>query len=272
MRLDRAVVERGLARSRSHAQELIAASAVSVDGLIVTKSGAPVTESQTVDLVVDVDHYVSRGAHKLRGALDEFEAHGLKVEGVEALDIGASTGGFTQVLLERGVSGVTAIDVGHGQLATIIAADPRVRSIEGLNVRDMDARSPGAGATLVVGDLSFISLTLALGPLVAVAPNADFVLLIKPQFELERGALDKHGAVTTAADRARAIRRVTSAAHEAGMCIVALTTSILPGPSGNVEYVMWARAAWQASPMAAHTTLDGPELEMRIDALAGGRL
>ena len=272
MRLDRAVHARGLARSRSHAQQLIAAGVVLVDGRVETKPSRDITADAVVTLANQADAYVSRAAHKLAGALAGFVPRGLEVTGRDALDAGASTGGFTQVLLERGAAHVTAIDVGHGQLAAEIREDPRVTAIEGVNVRDLSADSPGAGAQLVVGDLSFISLTLAIPPLVAVAaPDADFVLLIKPQFELSRAALDKHGVVTSPQHRIDAVRRVCDALLAAGLEIVALEPSVLPGPSGNVEFFVWARQTWQARNAAAPPALSPEELDAAIAALHEGR-
>ncbi|HLT67213.1 MAG TPA: TlyA family RNA methyltransferase, partial [Microbacterium sp.] len=186
-RLDAALAARGLARSRSHAATLIADGLVRVDGRPVVKASTPVGDE--AEIVVDGgDHYVSRGAHKLVAALDGF---GISVEGRLALDMGASTGGFTQVLRERGARRVLAVDVGHGQLAERIAADAGVTAVEGFNVRYMtsqnltEATGESESPDLVVGDLSFISLVHVL-PAVAevVASDGDVVLLIKPQFEV----------------------------------------------------------------------------------------
>lgn len=272
MRLDRAVYARGLARSRSHAQQLIAGGVVLVDGQVETKASHPVAADAIVTLADSADGYVSRAAHKLAGAFERFVPRGLEVDGRTALDAGASTGGFTQVLLERGAVHVTAIDVGHGQLAAEISEDPRVTAVEGFNIRDLTPDSPGAGAQLVVGDLSFISLTLAIPPLVAAAaPDADFVLLIKPQFELSRSALDKHGVVTKPERRTEAVRRVCDAILAAGLDVVALEPSVLPGPSGNVEFFVWARRTWQARNAAASPALSPEELDAAIAALHEGR-
>lgn len=272
MRLDRAVHARGLARSRSHAQQLIAACAVVVDGTVQAKPSLEVSDHAHITLATDEGRYVSRAAHKLEGALAEFTPRGLTVSGRSALDAGASTGGFTQVLLEHGAARVTALDVGHGQLAPSIASDPRVVAVEGFNVRDLTHDSPGAGAQLVVGDLSFISLTLVIGPLARTcAPDADLVLLIKPQFERGRAALDKHGVVTSPAERLRAVRLVCDALLSEGLDIVALCPSVLPGPSGNVEFFVWARKAWQARDAAASPALDPQALDAAIAALHEGR-
>lgn len=272
MRLDRAVYARGLARSRSHAQQLIAAGAVLVDGQIASKPSVAIPPDAVVALAAPADGYVSRAAHKLAGALESFIPRGLRVNGRDALDAGASTGGFTQVLLDHGARHVTAIDVGHGQLAQVIRDDPRVTAVEGFNIRDLTADSPGAGAHVVVGDLSFISLTLVIAPLVAAAaPDADFVLLIKPQFELSRAALDKHGVVTKPERRIEAVRRVCDAILAAGLDVIAVEPSVLPGPSGNVEFFVWARQTWQARNAAASPALSLEELDAAIAALHEGR-
>jgi len=271
MRLDRAVHARALARSRSHAQSLIAAGDVLVDGHVETKPSRDVTSAHVIELTSATSHYVSRAAHKLAGALSAFGPE-LQVAGRRALDAGASTGGFTQVLLEYGVTQVTAIDVGHGQLAAPVRDDPRVDAIEGMNVRDLTDTSPGAGAQVVVADLSFISLTRVIGALVrCAADDADFVLLIKPQFELDRSALDKHGVVAKPAARLQAVRTVCAALTDEGLDIVALAPSVLPGPSGNVEFFVWARRTWQARSAAASPGLRGQALDAAIDALHEGR-
>lgn len=271
MRLDRAVHARGLARSRSHAQELIAQGVVLVDGEVETKSSRDVGDATPIALAVTEDHYVSRAAHKLIGALDAFGPRGLVVTGKTALDAGASTGGFTQVLLERGAAQVTAIDVGHGQMSPVMASDPRVTVVEGLNVRDLEHGSPGTGAGLVVADLSFISLTLAIPALRTVAePDADFVLMVKPQFEVGRSGLDKHGVVVSPALWSRAITAVCDCAHGEGLQVRGLERSPLPGPSGNVEFFVWVSQAWQARGAARERVLSGDALSAAIATLVEG--
>ena len=258
MRLDRALVARGLARSRAHAAELIGARAVTVDGQVALKPAQPVPDAAQIE-VAEGHHYVSRAAHKLAGALD---VTGVDPSGRIALDAGASTGGFTQVLLERGAEHVFAVDVGHGQLAPTIASDPRVTAIEGLNVRDLaadhlqtkhagDDPAPASGhetqPSLIVADLSFISLTFAIPPLVAVTANpADLLLMVKPQFEVGRARLNKHGVVTNPDDHAWAVAHVAQAMSEAGVTLHHIARSALPGPTGNVEFFVWGSAAWQA--------------------------
>lgn len=247
MRLDRALAARGLARSRSHAQELIASGAVTVDGTVATRAAADVSEATRLAVAPDSVHYVSRAAHKLLGALDACAPLGLDVRGLRALDAGASTGGFTQVLLERGASHVDAIDVGHDQMAPVLRADPRVTITEGLNVRDLETGGPGTGAQVVVADLSFISLALVLPALVRTADaHAEFVLMVKPQFEVGRSRLSGRGVVTDARARASAVLTVAQAMATHGIAVHHVARSALPGPQGNVEFFIWGGGAWQA--------------------------
>ncbi len=242
-RLDQALRTRGLARSRTQAASLIADGLVSVDGMPVVKASHPVREDADV-AVAGADHYVSRAAHKLIAALDAFE---IDVTGRFALDMGASTGGFTQVLRERGARRVVAVDVGHGQLAPSVAADPGVVSVEGFNVRHMTRHALAAASRLddvpeiVTGDLSFISLAHVL-PAVAetASPAADIVLLVKPQFEVGRTAV-KGGLVTDAALRADAVSRVLWSAWDVGLGTHGVIASPIAGTHGNREYVVHLR-------------------------------
>ena len=230
MRLDAALVARGLARSRGQAADLIAAGRVQVNGRAARKAAAPVTDADT--LTAETDPWVSRAAHKLLGALD---ASGTAVAG-RALDAGASTGGFTQVLLARGADHVVAVDVGHGQLAEPVASDPRVTSHEGLNLRDLTPAHVGAPVDLVVADVSFISLTLLVAPLRAVARDGAWALLmVKPQFELGRAALDSRGVVSDSTRVGEAADLVARAAAATGWREVWRGLSPLPGESGNRE-------------------------------------
>jgi 23S rRNA (cytidine1920-2'-O)/16S rRNA (cytidine1409-2'-O)-methyltransferase len=245
MRLDRALVARGLARSRTHAQHLIDARSVRVNGEPVAKASAPVADADRIE-VAD-DGYVSRAAHKLIGALDACAPLGLVVAGKRALDAGASTGGFTQVLLERGAQHVTAVDVGHGQLVPQIADDPRVTAIEGLNIRELTRDHLPGPIDLVVADLSFISLTLVTRPLVSAMASGDVLLMVKPQFEVGKDRLGAGGVVTRPDDRAGAVLAVASALLAEGATIHAVHRSALPGLTGNVEFFIWASVAWQAS-------------------------
>jgi len=251
MRLDLAVVSRGLARSRNHAQTLIAAGSILVNGVTASKPSSPIADDAAIELAGAPDHYVSRAAHKLIGAIDDCAPLGLNVAGRIALDAGASTGGFTQVLLERAVMHVTAIDVGHGQLATELRDDDRVTVVEGVNVRDLEPGSLRADTDLVVADLSFISLTMVVASLVgSVATGSDLVLMVKPQFEVGRGKLGKHGVVTSHADRTLAVASVVSAMSDSDVTIHHISRSALPGPHGNVEFFVWGSHLWQASDQA----------------------
>ncbi|WP_372594659.1 TlyA family RNA methyltransferase [Actinotalea sp.] len=243
-RLDRALVRRGLVRSRTRAAELIAAGHVRVRGEAALKPSLPVGPAD--ELVVDgpdVD-YVSRGGHKLAGALDlaeRLDGSALPVAGARCLDVGASTGGFTEVLLGRGAAHVVAVDVGHGQLAQPIAEDPRVTSVEGLNVRDLTVSDLGPRPSVVVGDLSFISLTLVLPVLgEVVEQGGELFVLVKPQFEVGRTRLGNDGVVTSATARAEAVLAVATAAARR-FVVHAVVPSPLPGPAGNHEYFLWLR-------------------------------
>jgi 23S rRNA (cytidine1920-2'-O)/16S rRNA (cytidine1409-2'-O)-methyltransferase len=247
LRLDAELVRRGLARSRDQAAELIADGRVSVSGARATKPATAVTTD--VALVVSADpgipggeEYVSRGGHKLSGALAAFEPRGLVVAGRRCLDAGASTGGFTDVLLRHGARQVVAVDVGYGQLAWRIRQDDRVVVHDRTNVRDLDLATIGGPVDLVVGDLSFISLTLVLDPLVGVtARDGDLVLMVKPQFEVGRDRVGKGGVVRDLALRSEAVESVADAAAARGWGARGVTVSPLPGPSGNVEFFLWLR-------------------------------
>ncbi|WP_296664745.1 TlyA family RNA methyltransferase [Demequina sp.] len=246
MRLDRALVARGLVQSRTRAQQLIDAGDVSVDGVVVSKSAMDVRDDAEVTVHTAGEDFVSRAAHKLVGALEACPQ--IDVVGRTCLDVGASTGGFTQVLLERGAVRVHAIDVGHGQLSPVVASDPRVVAREGLNARELTSEHLGGERPdLVVADVSFISLTLLVEPLLATcAEDVDLLLMVKPQFEVGRERLGKGGVVTNRDDRARAVARVVDALTTAGLSIHRIARSALPGPHGNVEFFVWASRAWQA--------------------------
>jgi len=240
-RLDAELVRRGLARSREQAGELVAAGLVTVAGQRAGKAATQVSRDVPITIADSGDPgYVSRGGHKLAGALAAFGPGGLTVAGRDCLDAGASTGGFTDVLLRAGAAHVVAADVGYGQLAWSLRTDPRVTVLDRVNVRTLDGVSPVPG--LVVADLSFISLTLVLPALVAcAAPDADFVLLVKPQFEVGKGRVGAGGVVRDPADRADAVRQVAAAAAQLGLGVRGVTASPLPGPAGNVEYFLWLR-------------------------------
>ncbi|MET7463954.1 TlyA family RNA methyltransferase [Nonomuraea sp. NPDC005501] len=240
IRLDSEMVRRGLARSREQAVQLIEAGRVTVSG---QRAGKPATQVDTASPIVvaesaDGPDYVSRGAHKLLGALKAFGA--LTVEGRRCLDAGASTGGFTDVLLRHGAARVLAVDVGYGQLAWSLRTDERVTVMERVNVRDLTPDMVGEPPTLVVGDLSFISLRLVLPALAEVAAQAaDLVMLVKPQFEVGKELVGAGGVVRDPELRARAVRDVAGRALELGLSVRGVTASPLPGPSGNVEYLLW---------------------------------
>lgn len=233
-RLDLELVVRGLARSRSHAQGLISAGQVRVDGTVVRRAATAVPPAAMVE--ARIDPYVSRGAHKLIGALDDL---GLAVP-ARALDAGSSTGGFTQVLLERGCQQVVAVDVGTGQLAEPLRSDVRVRRYEQTNLRDLTlAHVDQQPVDLVVADVSFISLTLLLRPLTAVtAPNGALLLLVKPQFEVGRERLGPGGVVRDDRLRRAAVNEVAAAAENLGWPARATVPSRVVGESGNQEYFL----------------------------------
>jgi 23S rRNA (cytidine1920-2'-O)/16S rRNA (cytidine1409-2'-O)-methyltransferase len=244
LRLDAELVRRGLARSREHASELIAAHRVKVSGAVATKPATGVTTDVAIVVAADPDRpdYVSRGGHKLAGALDAFEPAGLAVRGRRCLDAGASTGGFTDVLLRRGAGQVVAVDVGYGQLAWKLQQDDRVAVHDRMNVRELTPGVIGGPVDLVVGDLSFISLEIVLDALVGVtAPDGDLALMVKPQFEVGKDRVGKGGVVRDLGLRAEAVTSVADAAARRGWGARSVTTSPLPGPAGNVEFFLWLR-------------------------------
>jgi 23S rRNA (cytidine1920-2'-O)/16S rRNA (cytidine1409-2'-O)-methyltransferase len=244
LRLDAELVRRGLARSRDHGAELIAEGRVTVNGQRAVKPATAVTVD--ADLVVRDDpgrpDFVSRGGHKLAGALSAFVPRGLVVTGRRCLDAGASTGGFTDVLLRNGAEQVVAVDVGYGQLAWSLQSDDRVDVHDRTNIRELTPELIGGGVDLVVGDLSFISLRLVLDALIGVTrPDGDLVLMVKPQFEVGKERLGKGGVVRDPALRAAAVVGVAREAAARGWGAVGVATSPLPGPAGNVEYFLWLR-------------------------------
>lgn len=239
-RLDTELVRRGLARSRKQAGDLIAAGRVAVDGQPVARSAVQVTQERTVTVQPDADDpgYASRAGHKLAGALDALP--GIDVAGRRCLDAGASTGGFTDVLLRRGAAHVVAVDVGHDQLVERLRADPRVEVREGVNVRSLARGDIDPAPSLVVADLSFISLTLVLPALAEVAtPDADLLLMVKPQFEVGRERLGSGGVVRQPSLWVDAVVGVARAATGLGLGAREVVRSALPGPSGNVEFFVW---------------------------------
>lgn len=242
MRLDAALVARGLARSRGHARDLIGHGVVRVGDVVAVKGSRPVREDEIV--VVDAGpgvldpSWVSRAAGKLIAALEELPGGGPGIMGTRAADVGACTGGFTQVLLRRGASSVVAIDVGHDQLASGLRDDPRVVDLSGRNIRELTASDIGGVVDLLVADVSFISLTLIMGRLSAlVRPGGDLVLLVKPQFEVGREHIGRGGIVTDEAAITRATAEVVAFMQAQGWERVAETPSPISGGDGNRETV-----------------------------------
>ncbi|MCL9796912.1 TlyA family RNA methyltransferase [Frankia sp. AgKG'84/4] len=283
VRLDSELVRRGLARSREQAVAAINAGHVVVGGIAATKAATIVDGSTSIAVAAGDDPgWASRGAHKLLGAFAAFgvppldtagapsvtssvdsavpqgipvspvspvspgtsgAGRSLVVAGRRCLDVGASTGGFTDVLLRHGAASVVAVDVGYGQLLWRLQSDPRVRVLDRVNARALTPAEVGEPVELVVGDLSFIPLELVLPALRAcAAPDADFVLLVKPQFEVGRERLGAGGVVRDPALHAAAVRAVAVAAAQLGLGVAGVTASPLPGPAGNVEYLLWLLA------------------------------
>lgn len=240
-RLDQQIVELGLASSRARAQEAISQGHVQVDGRPAIKASQKVTAGASITLSEDANPYVSRAGLKLAAALEHFSPD---LEGAIGLDVGASTGGFTQVLLEDGARKVFALDVGHGQLHGSLVEDPRVVNLEGLNARDLQAHHIGEPVSVIVSDVSFISLKLALQPALALArPGAWLFALIKPQFEAGRDAVGKGGIVRDAETRQRVCDEICSwLAEDQGWMIIGLIASPITGSDGNVEFIVAARA------------------------------
>ncbi len=241
LRLDAELVRRGLARSREHAAVLIDEGRVEVRGTVARKAAAMVDPAEAVRVVESLaPEYVSRGGHKLAGALEAFVPQGLLVAGRRCLDAGASTGGFTDVLLRNGAAEVVAVDVGYGQLAWALRNDPRVKVFERTNVRTLAPSSIGGVVELTVADLSFISLRLVM-PALHACTDGDLVLMVKPQFEVGKQRVGAGGVVRDPALRAEAVVDVARAAFSLGLGVAGVTTSPLPGPSGNVEFFLWLR-------------------------------
>jgi 23S rRNA (cytidine1920-2'-O)/16S rRNA (cytidine1409-2'-O)-methyltransferase len=259
-RLDAELVRRGLARSRVQAADLIAAGRVQVSGQVEAKAATQVGQDAAITIRQaggGLD-YVSRGAYKLAGALKAFPE--LKVAGRPCLDAGASTGGFTDVLLRAGAEHVVAVDVGYGQLAWSLRSDPRVSVLDRVNVRTLQPGQVDPPPELVTADLSFISLSQVLPALAScAAPDADFVLLVKPQFEVGKGKVGAGGVVRDPEMRASAVAAVAGVALDLGLGVCGVTASPLPGPAGNVEYFLWLRHGARE--------LDGAHL---MAAIAGG--
>ncbi|MBS4103514.1 TlyA family RNA methyltransferase [Tsukamurella paurometabola] len=242
VRLDAELVRRGMARSREHARELIESGRVTVNKQVARKAANQIDPADPVHVtaVAGEIEWASRGAHKLIGALDAFPD--VAVDGRRCLDAGASTGGFTDVLLHRGAERVYAVDVGYGELIWRLRDDHRVTVLDRTNVRFLEPEALGGPVDLVVGDLSFISLGLVLPALArCAAPGSDLLPMVKPQFEVGKERLGSGGVVRDPALRAGAVRAVAEAAAAVGLTTRGVTFSPLPGPSGNVEYFLWLR-------------------------------
>ncbi|AWB83964.1 TlyA family RNA methyltransferase [Corynebacterium liangguodongii] len=255
-RLDAELVRRKLARSREQAQEWIKAGRVEVGGFTASKPATVVEPEASIKVNTDgVDAWASRGAHKLIGALEVFGEAGLSVDKRRALDAGASTGGFTDVLLARGASEVIAVDVGYGQLVWRLQNDERVRVLDRTNIRTLTPELMGGPADLMVGDLSFISLKLVLPTIAScVREGADLLPMVKPQFEVGKDRLGAGGVVRDPQLRLDATLEVARFAQSLGLSARGAVASPLPGPSGNVEYFLWLVKDQGAS------TLDDAEL------------
>ncbi|WP_025348859.1 TlyA family RNA methyltransferase [Nocardia nova] len=241
-RVDAELVRRGMARSREHAVELIGAGRVLINGAVASKPATAVEPSTPLVVREEPDEvqWASRGAHKLLGALEAFEPLGVRVAGKRCLDAGASTGGFTDVLLKREAREVVAVDVGYGQLVWRLRSDERVRVFDRTNVRTLTPEAIDGTVELVVADLSFISLGLVLPALAACcAPGADLLPMVKPQFEVGKRRVGSGGVVRDPGLRAEAVTEVAAAAAELGLRTRGVVASPLPGPSGNVEYFLW---------------------------------
>ncbi|HEX7086396.1 MAG TPA: TlyA family RNA methyltransferase, partial [Vicinamibacterales bacterium] len=240
-RLDLLLVERGLAPSRERARALILAGQVRVDGQVVTKAGTAVRDGSEVVLTGRDHPYVGRGGVKLAHALDHF---GIDPAGCTALDIGASTGGFTDVLLQRGAKHVVALDVGHGQLAWQLRQDPRVLVLEGVNARHLTPDQAPGPFDIVTIDVSFISLRQILPVVPArLAPGGHVVALVKPQFEAGREDVERGGLVRDPAVHARVLEEVSAAARAVGLEPMGSTPSPITGATGNQEYLLHLRSS-----------------------------
>ena len=257
-RLDAELVRRGEARSREHARALIEAGRVKVNGTVASKPatnvdlGAPIVVADSDD-----EGWASRGAHKLLGALEAFEPLGVSVAGKRCLDAGASTGGFTDVLLRRGAVEVVAVDVGYGQLIWRIQNDPRVAVHDRTNVRSLSAEQIGGPVEVVVADLSFISLNLVLAAFADCAQmGADLLPMVKPQFEVGKDRVGSGGVVRDRALRTEAVTAVAQTAAGYGLRTLGAVASPLPGPSGNVEYFLWLRKESTAANESKPVTVD----------------
>lgn len=240
-RLDRELVRRHLATSRAHASQIINAGRVSVDGRVISKPASQIDPAQAITVIKSSQvEYASRGGYKLAGVLDILGKDAPEIAGKRCLDAGASTGGFTDVLLRRGASSVVAVDVGYGQLRWELQQDRRVEVHDRTNIRYLDSQEIGEPAQLIVGDLSFISLKLVIPALVnASTLDAEYLLMVKPQFEVGRERLGAGGVVRDLEDHFRTVMGVILSAADNGLGLKRVAASPLPGPSGNVEYFIY---------------------------------
>jgi 23S rRNA (cytidine1920-2'-O)/16S rRNA (cytidine1409-2'-O)-methyltransferase len=240
-RLDAELVRRGLARSRESAIKLIDEKLVLVSGIPASKAATQVDGQTSITLKETKDAYVSRGGFKLEGAIQSFS--GINIAGKVVLDAGASTGGFTDVLLKNGAAKVFAVDVGYGQLAWELQNDERVKIFDRVNIRNLTPEQLGERVDLVVADLSFISLKLVIPALISVSKSeADYLLMVKPQFEVGKDKLGSGGVVREVALRKSAVLEVAKVAYDLGVGCLGVVASPLPGPAGNVEYFLWLKA------------------------------
>ena len=268
-RLDAELVRRKIARSREQAQGWIKDGRVEVNGFVAKKPATIVEPDASIKVSVDPDdEWASRGAHKLLGALGAFGEMGLSVDKQKALDAGASTGGFTDVLLANGAREVVAVDVGYGQLIWRLQNDPRVKVLDRTNIRHLTPEMMDGPAELMVGDLSFISLKLVLPAIVeCMADGADLLPMVKPQFEVGKDRLGSGGVVRSNELRAEVTTDVALFAQSLGLSLKGVTASPLPGPSGNVEYFLWlvkeagetALAPGAVAEMVATAVKEGPQ-------------
>ncbi len=269
-RLDAELVRRGLARSREHASALIAAGEVSVNGAPAVKPATNVAKDTPIVVKTPEQQWASRGAHKLIGALDAFAPEGLTVSGRRCLDAGASTGGFTDVLLTRGAASVAAVDVGYGQMVWRLRSDDRVHVLDRTNVRTLSPEQIGGPVDLTVSDLSFISLRLVLPALAACTrPGGDIVPMIKPQFEVGKDRVGAGGVVRDPRLRAQTVLAVAQWAAALGLRLRDAGASPLPGPSGNVEYFLWLTRECDDEELARRTGQLPTDLSADPDTLVG---
>lgn len=269
-RLDLELVRRGLAPSRERAQADIAAGRVTVGGAPATKASRMVDASEAVLVHGPPPKFVSRAGAKLEGAIEQFSLQPI-IEGARVLDAGASTGGFTDCVLQYGAAEVVAVDVGHNQLHEKLGADPRVESLERTNLRTVDPSVLGPPVDLVVGDLSFISLALVLDTLRAASvPGGVYVLLVKPQFEAGRTEVSKgKGVIDNPMIWRRVLSEVSGALLERNAAIMGVMVSPITGSDGNVEFILLGRFAGSADPINGSAALDGASLDAAFDAVTG---